>query len=868
MSYLHLAVVIALCTFAAGCTDLQPLVRGACGNGVIEPEFGEDCDGPTDARCGAASDPVQACRRLCDLDAATLCAAGAACGGDGICHQASGSFSSVSERSWSATDTLVIDSNGDGAPDLVGVSSQRVDLALGFGDGAFATTTTFPGQYVTGAPAVGDPTGDGLPDVIIPTPIGVVTMAGDFFDGLVPVTQNTVPVPWTGRILYGAGPVGSTGVLVSAVRLPSGVSVLAIDREDPEEDVIVPFPGGRSVNDVIGSELSMVSLVSLAGESVVFVAFPDGVWLVGLRVAGNGIDVDPTPFGMVALDPGSGAVKKVFVANTNADAFPDLVFITGGVTDRIQVLEGTPVSNLQSFRGFGLGQANTIWVPGSLPEATIGPLALRDAVSLMIDADGVGPGVQEAAYVSVVAARRSVQILICFADGVPACFMQELRRGVRDWTHASVIDVNGDDQPDLVGYAEGDANVDVLLASDLGFGLFLYNDAVLATPGSVLALEFGELDGDGVVDTVVLVGTRAADATDHELHVAFGARRAAPAPPALVAKLGSVVAVVAVNAPFPFRVDGLDDLLVLSDRAAGDGAPSRGGAVLFGSTSRRLVAPLLLSTTDYITPIALAPMYLDDRAGEDLVVFGRSASGFEALPFSPDGFTMELLGGMGLPVSRDISPDRALWTTVARTGDLRIGAAADNSGKVIALEFPCAPCMGGLPVTKTLMASMNLPPASALRATDFDGDGDDDLIGVFDSPIGISGEDGRAAEVALWINDAGMVPAAAHVFTIADDVYDAVAADLDLDGVPEIVFAARRGVLIAHNVAGVWQAPTELYPRPPESAPAVYIEAVDLTGDGLLDLVVAAGVDRRHPFTLEVLGQIEIRSASAEPGAR
>lgn len=851
MRHLVLAVATGLLALA-GCTELDPLLRGSCGNGIIEPEFGEDCDGPTDPLCGAATDPVQACRRLCDFASTDLCAPGAACGADGICHLASGAFTAVSERAWSATDTLVLDGNGDGAPDLVGVSSQRVDLALGVGDGTFAATTSLPGQYVTGAPAVGDPTGDGLPDVLIPTPIGVLTLAGDSVDGLTPVTQNSIPVETSGRIVFGAGPVGDFGALVQAVQGPTG-GALMIERPAPLGSQFLALPGARGVDEILDTELTVVPL---AGESVLVVPFATGVWMVGLRVVDNGGEpaVAMTSYGLVTLVPGSGEVRRAFAADVNADDHPDVVIVTGG--GRIQVVRGAPISILQPFRGFASGTASVLWTPVTADELAIDPLVLRDAVAVPIE---TAPNVFETGHVTVVAARRSLQFLVCLADGTPPCEMHELRRGVRDWTHARVLDVNADGLVDFVGYAVGEANVDVLLASEAGLGLFVYNDAALATPRPMRALETGQFDGDGVIDLVLAVGSDPPDtvATDHEVHVAFGTRDAAPAPPVLAAKLGSVVALIGFNAPLAFRFDALDDVLVVSDRGPPGGPTTRGAAVLLGSTSRLLVAPLLLSDDeDFLTPVALAPMYLDPRAGEDLVVIGRTSAGFTVLPYSPNGFTMELLGTIELPLAQAVRPDRALWTTVARTGPVRIGAAADDLGRVVAFEFPCDPCGQTLPRIVPLDAGRPLPGATALRAGDVDGDGDDDLIGVFT---------GRTQSVVvLWTHDDGMTPQAAHVLTFDGEVHDAVAADLDLDGAPALVLAGGAGVLAVARDGATWQSPVVLHPRPDGALPFVFVDVADFTADGLADLVVATGADRLHPVTLQVLGQVENRSAFVE----
>ena len=67
-----------------------------CGNRVLEPEVGEDCDGTAteygpDARCGPPEDAVTACRLTCDRqDEVDRCPAGWGCGTDGVCRKPNG----------------------------------------------------------------------------------------------------------------------------------------------------------------------------------------------------------------------------------------------------------------------------------------------------------------------------------------------------------------------------------------------------------------------------------------------------------------------------------------------------------------------------------------------------------------------------------------------------------------------------------------------------------------------------------------------------------------------------------------------------------------------------------------------------------
>jgi hypothetical protein len=91
--------VLALTTVASGvgCGDLRAREIGVCGNGIVEPEAGEDCD--SSEGC-VAPDQAAACLLECEDGA---CAAGFACGLDGVCRAQGDAFERgpiVSDDAW------------------------------------------------------------------------------------------------------------------------------------------------------------------------------------------------------------------------------------------------------------------------------------------------------------------------------------------------------------------------------------------------------------------------------------------------------------------------------------------------------------------------------------------------------------------------------------------------------------------------------------------------------------------------------------------------------------------------------------------------------------------------------------------------
>src|SRR5262249_46204750 len=88
------AMALAVLLGTAGCADLPPISVGVCGNGVVEPTSGEDCDGTgkDGATCGEPG-TTHECRYMCqDKDA--KCPASYSCGLDGLCRTQSSTWSS------------------------------------------------------------------------------------------------------------------------------------------------------------------------------------------------------------------------------------------------------------------------------------------------------------------------------------------------------------------------------------------------------------------------------------------------------------------------------------------------------------------------------------------------------------------------------------------------------------------------------------------------------------------------------------------------------------------------------------------------------------------------------------------------------
>src|SRR5262245_43678446 len=130
-SVLRHVAVLALLSFLSllGCKDLPDIRDDTCGNAVVEPEVGEDCDLFVDpalgegTQCGAAG-TSQSCRYLCDADGSPACPTGWGCGADGVCRFPSGRFVDAASFDLGAAQSLALaDFDGDATLDVMGLDA-------------------------------------------------------------------------------------------------------------------------------------------------------------------------------------------------------------------------------------------------------------------------------------------------------------------------------------------------------------------------------------------------------------------------------------------------------------------------------------------------------------------------------------------------------------------------------------------------------------------------------------------------------------------------------------------------------------------------------------------------------------------------
>jgi hypothetical protein len=190
---------VALAALAA-CTNFQTITPGICGNGVLDE--GEDCDNPKDSSCIACS---VACTKNDDCrmnlppgrDATAY-----QCGWDQptrLCHAPGGKFGGLAgAQPFDVLGFGVVDVNGDGIGDAVGLSQTQVITRFGDASGQLASVAQAVMPSLLGPPAVLDVTGDGAIDVVLPTRDGLVAYTG----------ANGAMVPYTFALRFEGGQQG------------------------------------------------------------------------------------------------------------------------------------------------------------------------------------------------------------------------------------------------------------------------------------------------------------------------------------------------------------------------------------------------------------------------------------------------------------------------------------------------------------------------------------------------------------------------------------------------------------------------------------------------------------------------------------
>ena len=797
----RLRAVALIASALASCSDLPSVRQGTCGNGALDP--GEDCDFfdgigvPANQACGSPGSRETACHWLCGDNA--TCPPAWGCGHDGVCRYADGQFGAVMTITSTPYASLEVgDVDGDAWPDLVGASGRReVDILYG-GPQGFSSVDRLPSSPA-GVLDLADLNQDGGRDVITSFGGGILVGLGDGDRSVATVLFPTLELEAPPKRLF-ALDVDGTGTTV--VIEDDGASIrVGLDGGAPAASVAVPLgfadlvvpPARADVDDDGDEDL----VLTAAGGPATYLLKTQASATPAFAVVS--LTVDPSLAGPVPT-PASGR-RSLHLADVDGDGALDLVGESIGGS-------GTPVPVVA--RGLGAGAFETlapdprfVGTPPSCASGAGVPLSAEVLEVADLDGDDLGD------YV------LSDGVYLAHDDGAPRLCQVVRPAGTAGWTDAVVVDLNRDGDLDVVAASETQT-LDVLLGD--GAGAFSQRTVTAIAPAAFLRA--GDFDGDRVDDVAFVE----ADGVS----ILFGAIQGTPEPVAMGA-VGTVSSFAPLRiADAGGEVDAVSDLLV---QWTNGGGIDRVG-YLFGTTSRRMIAPLPVAELVSGTVAA----HFDDDATTDVVVVARDVASAPALRlFRGDGAGGLELVGAGIPDCADLA---LADDPILDHGDL-VAGAAEELVSLARLPEEAAPIhivglaageAGALSYTCTAV----LPPAGArfeaFEVADLDGNGVLDLLTV------ITGPEGRAI-VALW-NEGNrtFTPSAALAIEVSAPLGTVVTSvQADLDPARELVYLGSDHTLYRVQAADrTLEAPVGVLSIPGDLGS---MRAADVDGDGLEDLV-------------------------------
>lgn len=853
-------LAFAFAAAAPSCTTFPSITAGACGNGIIERDHDEDCDGfaAGDATSCRAPGAAGQCHFDCSADQHHVCPSGYGCGRDAICRAGSSTFAPVASVELSDVSRLTTgDFDGDGRVDIV--TESALDVHVLYFDDAFALGSKLRLPLQRARASVGHFSDPSHADLVVSNSGGVDVLHGRSDRTLAPTVYPSFPIPGTSvRLIAIEALPQNPGIelFVMGIGQGAGGSIVRVSTKNgqPTPVFALPAPPDKLATDIaIGNFFESTALspcdefaMAFQGESRVHVYTP-------CRSNGATIEINALqlaagdPAQMILPDvmlPGATPVTGLRTGRINADTHLDLLVDTAaGIFVAYGVGDGTFHSSptVPASLGDNKASAFTLTVTGDgTAKISDFPLAVGD-----LDGDDIADLVLPKG------------IVFHKGDGTYATSVL----APQPWTLARVADVNGNGLRDVI--AASDVSIDFYN----GTGTRLLNHATYTAAGPVGFMSIGDVDGDLVNDVVFRASITTASATsaaEDDLSVMFGAALAYPDAPLVVGRLPLIIEIAV--APFERSLvnenqpaDDIADIAVVSKIK-----DALVIAALAGRADRQLASPFFLVNGKdptlrdrALVPSLFATGSFVDPGHESISVLAYDPSLPD--PTRPAGTRLWIA-----PLASDASVD----TSNIRPGTetLPSGLDYERSTQMVAVDLddPSAggtdelvllapPLVGGqgmLYVARLVNGQWvgeKIPfgDASAARdwrlaAADVDGDGAKDVVVLF------SDATGARKIVVLWNTRSGHLdPNGTSVPVPAADAAPLAftCVNVDRDPALEIVMVTAKAAYVAKLDPGgpggrAFSTPATLLAN---VSGGIAIASGDVNADGVADLAVAGG---------------------------
>jgi hypothetical protein len=849
---------LGLAVICLGCAEIATPGPELCGNNVVEPQVGEDCDLVVDdalgedLSCGPADGSAQQCRYVCD---GAECPRSWACGDDGICRPASGMFEADEDP------VAVVDAQEIALRDIQG--DEEGELVVRLEGDLFVFVSDDVGYAEQHALSIPNPRGglafadfdeDELADLVLPAASRALDATAE---------------PWVHALR-------SDGERLVSVIVPQTyaqrriVAVTGVPTAQPGVEVllrVLTLANGRlqaSASEPTCARPTAGASLGLGGTGAVPVPAV-GLLFAELRphaavaVAGDRdvtlVEVEHT-CGPNVCEPRSGAGQE---PGGRRGGQPCAVRLSATQVVRMPKAVADPGCLLLDTDGDGDADLVCHVEGGALAVAVADDAAFADgqpAGGLFADLDDL-PGLQPrecAPQRRILAARDLVGdsrddlvtphgVFEALDGGFRRVFARTLGNG---WGEAVVADFDRDGRLELVATVlqqdQGCAPTRLQALEDTGGA---YSEVPVRAVSSPQQLRTGDFDGDGIDDVAVI------ESAPHSVRAAvlFGDTKEALEDKVSVGGFAQVsgLAVVRAREGTEINEERLSDLAIVSE----DGEFF---TLVTGTTKRSLLSPLAFDGVSGRAPIVTLAGTLGPRA--------QPQGPPDVLTLAPDrGWLVRdddvHHGDEPVVVPVDGLPLRIACSTWA-VGPARVEGGSLIAGvdghapRLSAVEHDCdlvgpAPTLvvgrfegtRAAPVLTTTAAAVagNVRAPTRVEVFDFDGSGMPDVVVHFAGPGSLQ-----------WLVDPAPGAAVGTMLPLLPEleVLAAAAIDADADDGLELAVMTPDGLRIAdydaaRQTALVVSEPAFGLPRAPVAGAFVSLVAGDADGDELTDLAFFVG---------------------------